>query len=174
MRCARQSTCGNPVKETGRRSAVDGNATIRIQRCLTPTAIRSFARLSRRAWLNMMIVTKFLRSCCHPVTVDEIHRRTPVAEARSDRVLLHALQTAPESGGLREATAGSYLRAWSGRVRPGTRAPSYVPNFTAYGGTCLNTRGISRVGPTIRIRRQPFQYRWTEWSHRQSSSAPVQ
>jgi len=29
----------------------------------------------------MMIVTKFLRSCCHPVTVDEIHRRTPAAEA---------------------------------------------------------------------------------------------
>jgi len=28
----------------------------------------------------MMIVTKFLRSCCPPVTVDEIHRRTPVAE----------------------------------------------------------------------------------------------
>ena len=57
---------------------------------------------------------------------------------------------------------------------PGTRTPSYVPNFTAYGATCLKYEGISRVGPTIRIRRQPFQYRWTEWSHRQSSSAPVQ
>ena len=31
--------------------------------------------------MNMMIVTKFLRFCCPPVTVDEIHRRTPVAEA---------------------------------------------------------------------------------------------
>src|SRR6516165_6081417 len=29
----------------------------------------------------MMIVTEFMLSCCHPVTVDEIHRRAPVAEA---------------------------------------------------------------------------------------------
>ena len=57
----------------------------------------------------------------------------------------HALSTAPDSGGLREPTAGAYLRAWSGRVRPGTRTPSYVPNFIAYGGTCSKYEGGFRV-----------------------------
>jgi len=58
--------------------------------------------------MNMMIVTKFLRSCCPPVTVDEI-RRTPVAEAPIGQgPVARALDS---SAGLLEATAGSYLRA---------------------------------------------------------------
>jgi len=36
MRCARQSTCGDLVKETGEALAVDGKATIRMQGRLTP------------------------------------------------------------------------------------------------------------------------------------------
>src|SRR6266487_4389308 len=107
----------------------------------------------------MMIVTKFLRSCCPPVTVDEIHRRTPVAEVPIRQgPVARALDSARQR---RPARSDSRLiSASSGRVRPGTgtRTPSYVPNFTAYGGTCLKYEGISRVGPTIRIRRQPFQY----------------
>ena len=141
---------------------------------------RSFARLSRaRLFSQGMIeyddrdqIPAFLLPSSHSGRKFIAERPSP--KPRSDRVLPHALETARDTGGLLEAAAGSYLRAWSDRVRSGARTPSYVPNFTAYGGTCLKYEGISRVGPTIRIRRPPFQYRWTEWSHRQSSSAPVQ
>src|SRR6266404_6777971 len=89
--------------------------------------------------MNMMIVTKFLRSCCPPVTVDEI-RRTPVAEAPIGQgPVARALDSGRQR---RPARSDSRLiSASSGRVRPGTRTPSYVPNFTAYGGRCLKYEG---------------------------------
>jgi len=39
----------------------------------------------------MMIVTKFLRACCHPVTVDKFLAERPPPKPRSDMVLPHAL-----------------------------------------------------------------------------------
>src|SRR6476659_4561548 len=90
----------------------------------------------------MMIVTKFLAFLL-PSSHSErkcIAER-PSLKPRSDRVLSQAPWTAADSGGLHEATAGPYPPASSGRVRRGTLAPSYVPNFTAYGGTCLKYEG---------------------------------
>src|SRR5262249_3474907 len=58
---------------------------------------------------------------------------------------------------------------------PRHAAAIICPHFHRFWRDMLeNARGVSRVEPTIKIRRQPSQYCRAEWGHRQSSSAPVQ
>ena len=92
-----------------------------------------------------MIVTKFLRSCCPPVTVDGIHRRTPVAEApiRQDPAA-RALDSARE-----QRPARSDNRLISASIeRP--RAPGHedaiiCPQFHRLWRHMLEIRGGFRV-----------------------------
>src|SRR5215831_9244101 len=105
----------------------------------------------------MMIVTKFLPSCCHPATVDEnpssivaslgefdtgllLQGVCPLPKPRSDRVFSPALWTRQTAATCAKRQP-AHICAWSGRGRRGAPAPSYVPNFTAYGATCLKYEG---------------------------------